>query len=805
MSRIPQSPSSRPSLKPPATSRGTSTPASRLRTQSARSGASSPTKPLAKPVVSDASAEGTTSTPLSIKEAIALRRAEAKKVQSKINSSDFISLEDASLVPVPKKEEEDVLGRWPIRETIERARSTGNLNLATRSLPCIPSALFEIHLGITPDPLNLVPSEPVLPPTDPSDVPRRKGRGENPAWFEAQDLLVLKLWSNEIVEIQHEISLFGSLKIIDLHQNKLTFLPSTIADLTALTSLDLSYNSLTSLPDNIFALPALTSLNLSHNALTTFPLNAPFASSNTSSRGKHTVGGSFFTPTITRASSPLPLLLVLNISDNKIPASAIDLQFPKTLTKLDLSRNPLGIDELPIQSLMKILGSLPKLKDLRLVGADIGDEAFPATLFSSSPFPSIQILDIGEAKVTRAALEGALKGMKQELSFDFTTEDPPVGVARIIVGKKIIKEAWELELERREKIRRTQHADFDDDWQIPEKPKSNTSVCKPEVVVNNSPRPVAAAPKPRGEIMKEAWEIEAEQGLLTEGGKRRARAAAAAAENKLRAEVGLGSPSDAFDLSSSPKSSLSGPSLTNPQYYSQNTQTLTLPPSSPPTKVATHTRTFSLASPSKLAFSSPSLRTDDLAVPTPTLPLSVIVTQPFAQTLRVLLLFNRRLDKTFALPNVDDQDSFLPHLEELSLEGCGLADLVQVARHAAGGASTPHRSSERILPLISGLFPSLRTLDLSHNALTSASFTNDDLSGLILRSPGRHGLRHLRLRGNAISELAGFQGLAETFKGNRQVPEWKLEELDIRDNEIGKLPPELGLLPMDVFLVDGNT
>jgi hypothetical protein len=27
------------------------------------------------------------------------------------------------------------------------------------------------------------------------------------------------------------------------------------------------------------------------------------------------------------------------------------------------------------------------------------------------------------------------------------------------------------------------------------------------------------------------------------------------------------------------------------------------------------------------------------------------------------------------------------------------------------------------------------------------------------------------------------------------VPEWKLEELDIRDNEIGKLPPELGLLP----------
>ena len=36
------------------------------------------------------------------------------------------------------------------------------------------------------------------------------------------------------------------------------------------------------------------------------------------------------------------------------------------------------------------------------------------------------------------------------------------------------------------------------------------------------------------------------------------------------------------------------------------------------------------------------------------------------------------------------------------------------------------------------------------------------------------------------------------------VKGWKLEELDVRDNEIGRLPAEVGLLPMDVFLVDGN-
>lgn len=44
----------------------------------------------------------------------------------------------------------------------------------------------------------------------------------------------------------------------------------------------------------------------------------------------------------------------------------------------------------------------------------------------------------------------------------------------------------------------------------------------------------------------------------------------------------------------------------------------------------------------------------------------------------------------------------------------------------------------------------------------------------------------------------------EMFKGNRDVPGWKLDELDVRENDIGRLPAELGMLPLDVFLVDGN-
>lgn len=65
---------------------------------------------------------------LSVREQIALRRAELQKAskqqaQDSATTDDFQGLEDAS----PIKEKEDIidLGRWSVKETIERARSTG--------------------------------------------------------------------------------------------------------------------------------------------------------------------------------------------------------------------------------------------------------------------------------------------------------------------------------------------------------------------------------------------------------------------------------------------------------------------------------------------------------------------------------------------------------------------------------------------------------------------------------------------------------------------------------------------------------
>jgi hypothetical protein len=83
--------------------------------------------------------------------------------------------------------------------------------MASRDLLCLPSALFQIHLSVTPEKLSSVPDEPPL-----LEKPGKK-TGSNPTtWYDQQDLTFLRARNNQIVEVQPEISLFGSLKTIDV-------------------------------------------------------------------------------------------------------------------------------------------------------------------------------------------------------------------------------------------------------------------------------------------------------------------------------------------------------------------------------------------------------------------------------------------------------------------------------------------------------------------------------------------------------------------------------------------------------------
>ncbi len=55
-----------------------------------------------------------------------MKRAEAKKAKGTGGSGNLGSLEDANPIASNVVAEEDLLGRLSVKETIERARSTGN-------------------------------------------------------------------------------------------------------------------------------------------------------------------------------------------------------------------------------------------------------------------------------------------------------------------------------------------------------------------------------------------------------------------------------------------------------------------------------------------------------------------------------------------------------------------------------------------------------------------------------------------------------------------------------------------------------
>jgi hypothetical protein len=693
-------------------------------------------------------------------------------------------------------------------------------------------------LGLTPEPLKLVPNEPPVPEND--SVAARKRTAKDVNWYDAKDLEVVKAWSNKIVELQPELSLFGSLKTLDvslyavsfaveslikfqmkLNNNLLTSLPESICDLSALTYIDLSHNSLASLPENFFALPDLTTLKMSHNKFTSLPFDYPFEPANLQ-RLRQRKRNDFFSPEIRRAGVPLPSLRFLEVSFNSLTAAGISQSIPASLTKFDLSSNPLGPDT---KSLILRCSRLSNLKDLLLNRADISDEAFPEDLFSNSsglsPYPRLQSLDLGETKITETTIRSAFASTSKVLDFEITgsTQEPPEGTLRVAVGKKVVKEAWELEVERSVERRRGRAIPSDSGFaegREDEAPSSKTVLkesweheppltegrrrfvqaraaarVEEESHVDTHPSPAVDEPPRKHGPVEETSEVET-TGDLTENtqGLQRVQLTPQRAGALVNGWEGTrGSPE---------KSAAAQPShsLATSKYYVAAERALTLPPSSAPTKSFMHMRSFSVTH--SVTPGSPS----DLVVPTPTLPLLYIVDHSsVASILRVLRLNKRRLDQSFSLPPLTSlpEGGFLPRLEELSFESCGLGNTVSYLE----GDDPSHRKSEPLLPLLAKLFPSILTLNLTHNCLTSCGFSTAHLSELLLHKATP--LRQLELSSNKITGLEGFVGLAEMFRGNREVQRWQMETLDLRDNEIGKLPAELGLLPLDVFLVEGNT
>lgn len=450
--------------------------------------------------------------------------------------------------------------------------------------------------------------------------------------------------------------------------------------------------------------------------------------------------------------------------------------------------------------------------------ADVDDRGFEQLDVGSSPspdspaifFPKLKDLDLETTRVNRDVLLETFTKSNPSKTLDFDLASiagasPPQdeGVIKVMVGKRVIREAWEIEADRRARMRSQRSAGnlrasaAEQDADVPPLPLSSS------VKGNKAPPAVKVAP------VKEQWEIEAEMGLLTEGGKRRARALAAAASEEHEHE-------HEHEHDDGQRIVLGHASAKNAlaKYYDDRLKTLTLPPVSPPSRA--HGRGFSLAAPfnNKRQGSG-----EDLGVPVALAPLYLIVKQGWWEALRVLELKGRRADPCFVLPDLGETGSVVfRRVEELVLDGCGLSDEVNVGAHRDGTdeGAEEKRTKAPVLEIIAKIFPNLRTLDLSNNNLTTGALSKSLLSSILLSTPssdsgsedgGRAGLRCLRLRLNRIEALDGFVELVKEVLGDGATTErerWKLEELDVRDNSIGKLPGELGLMPLDAFLVEGN-
>ena len=487
----------------------------------------------------------------------------------------------------------------------------------------------------------------------------------------------------------------------------------------------------------------------------------PFDSATTAPVSTRRSSGFFTAPEVVRATRPLPRLTSLDVSHNKIVSSAVHHDaLPQDLKTFSLMWNPLG----DVAKLLISLSALTQLVALRLSRCDIDDTSFPATLLSSvnrPTFPKLTVLDLEETRATQAAVSSALSGLTQSIDFEASVTDErtvPMGTLAVAVGKRIVREAWEVEADRH--VQRLR--------------EKRSAVNLKETPVSGSPPP--SLPQP---IQKEQWEIDAEQGLFSEGAQRRARADAQHEADNSEVVVG---PTNT--ITSSETTPVLG------RYWDPRALTLTLPPST-----------------GRSVRHGAGAATEEV-LPRITLPLSLIMTQSFADTLRTIDLRGRRAEPGIVLPmSCNGSKPLLPQLETLNLEGCALSDVVPGVEAADEGGT---------LGVLARLFPGLRNLELAYNNFTGTAVGRGVLEQLLFvdDNVGRVGLRRLVLCGNRIEELHGLRELAQVVFGagadvaNTTAVEvrgkWTLEELDIRENSIGALPGELGLLPLDSFLVDGN-
>lgn len=627
---------------------------------------------------------------------------------------------------------------------------------------------------------------------------------------------------------------------VQLHNNQIPTLPLSIGLLTNLTSLSLAANNLAHFPLQLLALENLNDLDLSSNKLVSLwpskkwkedlrkamdELNDSNSSISGETDGDNGQGGDFWSmfpsspqkprsdpllsasvrgdtkPLRQPSGAPWQKMKCLKLGGNRFKDSvfAVEgggfLEWPPRLEVLELSKNAF-MGPLPAD----VFGKLEYLSSLDLSGNQFAERIFslPGGSGKETFFPSLISLDLSANAIDSLGMIEDFfavgcrrkridwKGLSASISaYIRDPEDgwgDTVGALEIKVADNMLRD----EARRRRDLQKNgpggmkeSNANGNGHREIPGVKETDV-----KEVVGQKATPV----------VKEAWELEAEAGLLTEGGRRRAKLEEA---RKIQGDsapkvivpdapfatesptVGSQLPSATSD-DAGPAAPLDSPTLSDPAYdfikdfLDKTADTCSLSNR----KIASIPRPqqpSSTIQPSSLDLSK-NLFTS--------LPIETLSAWGWTSCLRKLNLSQNRIAAVELMEFASERPSIVfESLEDLNLASNGLTEVANLAN----GQKVP------LFQLLSGLAPNMKTLDLTYNLLVKLDEVKRVLvPALIYQDPGRIGLKNLKVVGNRLEDLEGLAEVGDLVKAaanedSEKITGWVCTEIDVRDNAIGRV------------------
>ncbi|KAI8072943.1 hypothetical protein BC940DRAFT_330386 [Gongronella butleri] len=282
-----------------------------------------------------------------------------------------------------------------LKGVIQRAKTSGHLNIANRALQHIPDQIITMYH------------------VDPKSIVVDFSSSDH-AWYDDSDLTKLIASDNHLQAIDDRLGTeFGALSSIDFRNNALNALPESFARLQQLSVLDLSHNQFATIPAALYQLPKLRDLNMAHNALTTIPDDVgamthlevinfnnnsitalPHAITQWTRLQKLSLDHNQLTELSLAWLAAMPHLFDVSLLHNRIATLETEgesVTLPR-LQRLDLRRNRLS--ELPSA------WHMPKLKELLLSSNDLHTSSGAASYEVLAHCPELLTLDVASNQWT---------------------------------------------------------------------------------------------------------------------------------------------------------------------------------------------------------------------------------------------------------------------------------------------------------------------------------------------------------------------------------------------------------------------